>query len=299
MKISAVVVTYNPDIETLLEQFNSVYSQVDNVIYIDNGSSNYEELKLHIASLNDQNMIFMIHNKVNMGLGYAHNQGIRQSEELGSSAVLILDHDSVLRCSFVDELTKALECLCSNNEKVAAVGPIYINESTNEQYPITRYFGPFIKRLKPSSYPVEASVLISSGSLIPIEVLHKIGGMDEKLFVDYIDIEWSYRARSHGYKLYAIPTAVMNHQIGDKRASIFGRMVSIHSPLRRYYLSRNSIYMLRCPYVSWGYKVRELIFNMLRVIVFTLISHDRLKYLKYSFRGVFDGIKGKFGKCPF
>lgn len=298
MKIAAIIVLYNPNIELLIKQFESVCNQVEDVIYVDNASSNYDDFITAIGNNRKKHNIHIIKNDINMGLGYAHNQGIQEAKKIDAFAVLVLDHDSVLKPNFVYELTNSIKILYKSGVKVAAVGPIYINESTEEQYPITSYVGPFIKRLKPSKLPVEASVLISSGSLIPIDVLHQVGGMNEDLFIDYIDIEWSFRARSKGYKLYAIPSAIMNHQIGDNRISIFGRMVSIHSPLRRYYLSRNSIYMLKCPYVSVGYKLRELTFNALRMLVFALISDNRMLYIKYSLKGVFDGIKGKYGKCP-
>lgn len=297
MIVSAIIVTFNPDMKLLLQQYKSVCSQVNYIVYVDNGSSNFYEYKKAIEEVTlVSNDIRFIRNEHNMGLGYAHNQGIRMAKELKAQAVLILDHDSVLRSEFVKSLLFAMKKLLAENVKLAAVGPIYINEKTKEQYPITRYWGPFVKRLKPEKQLVEASVLISSGTLIPINILDIVGGMDENLFVDYIDIEWSYRVRSMGYKLYVVPSAIMNHQIGDKRIPVFGRMVSMHSPLRRYYLSRNSIYMLKCPYVSWGYKLREFTFNIFRVIIFTLYSSDKSKYLKYSFRGILDGIKGRYGK---
>ncbi|MBM6736207.1 glycosyltransferase family 2 protein [Mediterranea massiliensis] len=296
MKIAAVIVTYNPDLKLLLEQYTSVCKQVDVIIYVDNNSSNYEiiyKLLMQKNTLGD-NLCF-IHNELNRGIGYAHNRGIFCAKKKGVDAVLILDHDSVLKDNFVKNLSSSL--VENEVSKIAAVGPVYMNSTTGEYYPITTYIGPFIKRLRPTSHPVEASFLISSGSLIPLNVIDDIGGMNEELFIDYIDVEWSYRAKSKGYKLLAVPTAVMEHRIGDKRISILGRTISVHTPLRRYYLTRNSIYMVKLPYVSLGYKIRELSFNILRILIFVILSEQKMKYLKYSMRGLLDGIKGKYGKC--
>lgn len=295
-RIIAVIVSYNATEDIFLNQYISLIDQVEEVIYIDNGSTNYERVYDVIRSHSSDKLPYsIIRNIENIGLGAAQNQGIRCAKKHGADFILILDHDSVLKPDFSKELLKGFHSIKS--QRIGAVGPIYINESTNEIYPITKYIGPFIKRLHPHDIPVKASCLISSGSLIPIAVLEEVGGMNEDLFVDYIDIDWSYRAVSKGYELYAIPKAIMNHRIGDKRISILGRKISFHSPLRRYYLSRNSIYMLRCPYISKGYKLRELTFNLIRILVFSLISKDKKKYIKYSFRGLKDGIKGKFGKC--
>jgi len=297
MIISAVIVTYNPKIELLVQQFKSLDSQLNNIIYVDNSSQNILSFESEILAIPTSVNIYFIKNSVNLGLGKAHNLGITKAEELNSDFVLILDHDSVLKPTFLSELLNGFFQLEEQKIPVGAVGPVYIDNITKEVYPITRYSGPFIKRTYPVSEPVEASVLISSGCLIALSTIKQVGYMNEELFIDYVDIEWSYRCRYFGYKLYAIPTAIMEHQVGDKRVSILGRMISVHTPLRRYYLSRNSIYMLRCPYISWGYKFRELTFNVLRILIFSLISNQKIKYLKCSFLGLYDGLRGHYGKC--
>lgn len=297
-KVVAIIVTYNSDIDVLVSQYQNLVSQVEGIVYVDNGSANYDEIIENLTRIvGESKGVKYIHNEINKGLGYAHNQGVELAGTLRASSVLILDHDSIVEPSFVQNLLDAKHELENKGEAVGAVGPIYCNVKTGEIYPITKYWGPFIKRMQPTRFPVEASVLISSGTLISMEVLKNVGGMHEGLFVDYIDIEWSYRARKKGYKLYAVPKAVMNHQIGDNRMSIFGRKISVHSPLRRYFLARNSIHMLKCPYVSWGYKLRELTFNILRIVVFALISDTKMEYLKYSFKGLRDGLHGIYGKC--
>ena len=54
--------------------------------------------------------------------------------------------------------------------------------------------------------------------------------------------------------------------------------------------------MLRLPYVDIGYKFREVFLNILRIAVFTTISHDKFNYLHLSFKGLKDGILGNFGQ---
>ena len=44
--VYAGIVTYNPKIERLIENINSIYPQVDKVIVYDNGSENIEDIKL-------------------------------------------------------------------------------------------------------------------------------------------------------------------------------------------------------------------------------------------------------------
>lgn len=294
--VCAIIVTFNPEMEVLKNQYNSLSAQVDHIVYIDNGSKDIELLRgLFFEEIKTESTV--IYNDINKGLGFAQNQGIRVAKAIQASHILLLDHDSVLDRSFIKNLLIAEDELLMQKINVGAIGPTYINKKTGEVYPITKYMGPFIKRISPECLlvPVEASFIIASGSLIRMSVIDVLGMMNEKLFVDYIDVEWSFRAKKHGFGVYVSPKALMDHQIGDNRVSIFGRMISVHSPIRRYYLTRNSIYMLRCPYVTWGYKLREFVFNFFRIIIFSLISQDRVKYLKLSFRGLRDGINGKYG----
>jgi len=296
--VSAIVVLYNSDLVLLQQQFKSLQGQVTHIIYVDNFSNNIDDIELLIARFTEEySNVYLIRNIQNQGLGCAQNQGILKAKQLGSSYVLLLDHDSVLQQNFVDSAIFTERKLTDSGLKIGAIGPMYFNVKTGEIYPITKYIGPFIKRIKPLDAPVEASFLIASGSLIPISVINEVGGMNEELFVDYIDVEWCFRAKAYGYKLFVAPGAKMDHQIGDKRTSFFGRTISVHTPIRRYYLARNSIYMLKNKNVYFGYKLREFVFNLLRLIVFFFYSKERKKYLKYSIIGFCDGFKGVTGRC--
>jgi rhamnosyltransferase len=298
MNISTITVTYNPEINILLEQINSLLNEpISNIIIVDNGSNNIESIQ-NIIHCNDKNdKIILLSNYENKGLGYAQNQGIIKAKELGTEHVLILDQDSILEKGMINNLFVTENVLLLKGIKTGAIGPKYYSKLTGEIYPITKYIGPFIKRIKPDKHPVEASFLISSGCLIRLSVIDDVGYMNSDLFIDYIDVEWSFRARNKGYKLFVSPNALMSHSIGDKRRNILGRSISEHSILRRYYLYRNSMFMIKCPYISFGYKLRELTFNFIRFIVFLIYSKQKLKYLKFGILAYVNGIRGKMGKC--
>lgn len=298
--ISAVIVTYNPDLFIFSRQLNSLKGQLNSIVIVDNNSSNIVEIKGKIADfLNSSDLeIHLICNTNNVGLGRAQNEGIKFAESKDVTHVILFDQDSILDFGFVEGLLYSENELLKQGIKVGAIGPTYYNEKTGEIYPISKYYGPFIERILPSDRPIEASFLIASGCLISLEVIKHIGYMNEDLFIDYIDVEWSFRAKSLGYSVFASPCSKMKHSIGDNRKSIFGRSISVHSPLRRYYLYRNSIYMIRDPKIFLGYKIREIAFNAFRFVVFLILSKERRKYFKYSISGFIDGFKGIKGNCP-
>jgi len=299
VKTATIIVTYNPSINALKKQINRLLEQVQLIIIIDNGSNNSTELIKELTGIESQNKITVFENRENKGLGYAQNKGIEIAIKEKATHILLLDDDSLIEENFVSNLLSDYEALLKPGIKVGAIGPTYYNEETGEQYPITKYVGPFIDRKLPKEEPVEASFLIASGCLIPTSVIQEVGLMNEDFFIDYIDVEWSFRAISKGYKLFATPRAQMNHVIGEKRVSVFGRKISLHSPLRKYYLFRNSIFMIKCPYISNGYKIREIIFNLLRLIVYLMLSNEKKSYIRYTYHAYLDGFRNKKGKCEY
>ncbi len=298
-RISAVIVTYHPELKKLKEQVDRLVKQVQYVVIVDNNSANANEIAEVFSEAIYAGVVNLYYNGENKGLGYAQNKGISIAVSLGTLYVLLLDDDSLIEENFVDNLISEYNHLTNNGKKVGAIGPVYYNEETGEKYPITKYIGPLIDRRHPEDVAVEATFLIASGCLIPVEVLNNVGLMNEDFFIDYIDVEWSFRAISKGYRLYATPKAQMNHIIGERRANVFGRKISIHSPLRKYYLFRNSIFMIKCPYISFGYKVREIIFNFLRFITYMILTDDKKRYIRYAFLGYKDGFVGKKGRCTY
>lgn len=296
--IVTVIATYNPDLTILKDQYDSVENQVDSIVYIDNGSKNIEEIKRFLKQSANASKVALICNHTNMGLGYAQNQGINKAKELGCTHVLLLDHDSVIEKTFVTNLLHAEEDLLHKSVKIGAVGPVFYSSETGVQYPVSLVRKFKIEKLYPSKYDTSVSFLIASGSMIRREVLDAVGLMNEGLFVDTIDIEWSFRTIAKGYSLYVTPKAQMKHKIGDRRITFLGRNISYHSPLRRYYLCRNCVHMFRFKYIPLPFKLRALFLNFARIVAMMVNSKDnRWNYLKYCSIGFWDGLRGVKGRC--
>ncbi|MCK7450798.1 glycosyltransferase family 2 protein [Enterobacter chengduensis] len=294
LKIAALIVTYNPDAEVLAKLIERLKtSRLDLKIYLaDNASDNAQYLKDEY--LPDHDYTFL---STNLGLAGAQNILLKKIMDSDSDAILFFDQDSEPTDEFISSLSQGLIELNAKGHKVGAVGPVFYDPRTGTNTPFSLIDGCRIKSIHPQSHePLKVSFLINSGMLVPVGVLRKVGLMRDELFIDYIDIEWCLRTASNGYSFYAIPDAQMSHTIGDERKLFLGREVSIHSPLRRYYLARNSIYMMRLSYVPIGYKLREAIFSTIRTMMFVACVDKKIMYIKYILRGWKDGILGKYGK---
>ncbi|CZV62328.1 glycosyltransferase family 2 protein [Enterobacter cloacae] len=294
LEIAALIVTFNPDIQILAKLIERLKSSKLNlkIFLIDNASNNAQDLMS--TYLPEHDFIFL---QENIGLAGAQNILLQKIMNSDSDAVLFFDQDSEPTDEFITCLTQGLMNLKSQGHKVGAVGPVFYDPRTGTNTPFSLIQGCRIRSIHPeSSVPLEVSFLINSGMLVPVQTLKDVGLMRDELFIDYIDIEWCLRTASKGYSFYAIPDAKMSHTIGDARKFFLGREVSIHSPLRRYYLARNSIYMMRLPYVPTGYKFREVIFSTIRTLMFVACVDKKLTYIKYILRGWKDGIQKKYGK---
>lgn len=294
-QVFAIIVTYNPDLTVFSEQLRSLKGSVGFII-VDNASSNSADIPGTVDNLALEEVHF-VQNATNMGLATAQNQGIEAARKLGASHVIIFDQDSIPDHRMVDTLLATEVRLLEEGKMVGALGPITYDPDTLVQYPITKYSGPIIKRYFPvPGESTDATFIIASGSLIRMSVLDEVGGMLDDLFIDYIDVEWCYRAQARGYKIFVSADARMSHMVGDQRVKFFGRSISKHSPLRRYYLTRNSFLVMRLPHIPFGYKTRELLLNFARFVAFFYFSDERLKYLKYVKKATVDGLCGNFGK---
>ena len=65
-RIIAVVVTYNPNLRMLDEEYNSIVGQVNKLIYVDNYSNNHNEL---FAWAKNKRKLQFVWLKLNEGLG--------------------------------------------------------------------------------------------------------------------------------------------------------------------------------------------------------------------------------------
>lgn len=288
----AVVVTHNPDIVLLSRNVRVLLSQAD-VCVVDNCSSNAGSLALSMRELG----VDVVVREQNFGLADSQNFGINIARSSHHKFVILFDQDSCPEIDLVPILIGEYSRLKKDGVKVGALGPLAVDERNGENYRISVYNGWRLKELVPVGTDLlKPAFLIASGCLIPLEVLDRTGDMRPDFFIDYIDIEWSFRARALGYELFVVPTTKLHHAIGDKRVSIFGRRVSLHSPKRRYYLTRNALLMARLPYVSRYYRLRELVLVFLRFVVMFALAGDRVLVLKFFLSGLRDGIIGRGGE---
>jgi rhamnosyltransferase len=290
--VIAVVVAYHPKVGELEASIKSLLKNFKKVIVVWNGPHPFE--------ISDCLMVKGIHvldMKSNVGLAKGLNEGIEKAFKLGAAWVYLSDQDSILPLEFKYRAIKYSHNI-PKLFKVAAIGPNYFNQITQEEGRIIR--SEFLRRRrdqpnKNKSY-IEADYLITSGSFISKTALNEIGLMDSKLFIDLIDVEWGLRAKNKGYKFFVLPKVRLDHKLGDHPFTIFGKMFPIHSPLRIYCYFRNSIYLYKQSYISLNWKLIDCVRNIFRFLFYVILVKPRWKYLRMALVGIYHGITGRMGK---
>lgn len=146
--------------------------------------------------------------------------------------------------------------------------------------------------------PYAADIVLASGTAATAETFLLAGGMDEGLFIDFVDIEWCLRCRKHGVPLLVVPQAVMRHSIGGKSTDLGVARVLVHSPGRCYYQIRNSFLLFRRDSVPKVLAGREFLVLLAHKMALIAAVSNRLAYLSSYAQGIYDGLKGVTGRNP-
>jgi rhamnosyltransferase len=129
-------------------------------------------------------------------------------------------------------------------------------------------------------------------------VLEEIGEMNEGFFIDHVDTEWIFRARSRGYHSFGVCDAVMEHSLGTDTFHFWvgrWRNVPMHSPERHYYVFRNSVILLRMAHAPVRWIQNDIVRLIAMAIIFPVFAPNRLRRIRLMVRGILDGLRGVTG----
>jgi len=287
--ICAVVVTYNID-KIIFKTVDSIKNQVGKVLIIDNGSQRRETQDyLEKIKKKEKDKVTIIFNSENKGIAAALNQGAKYALNHNFKWLLTLDHDSVASPNMVEELLKGYFFLKKSQPKtkVGILAPIPYDYNVK-------------KALVSLNWPGnihEAIMVITSGSLINVQIFKEGIFFNTDLFIYYVDNEFCLQIRRKGYKIFLVKEAKLLHQEGKKEIKrLIYRTVTYHgyAPLANYYIFRNGIYLLKNyspPEKKWI--IRRIIKDFIKILLY---DKQRFKSLKFSWKGVLDGWRGRLGQ---
>jgi len=269
MKIAAGIVLYNPDLTRLKANIDAIYTQVELVVLIDNNSSNLNDIKRAYKYYRN---IVIIENKLNLGVAAALNQILSYGESRDCSWVLTLDQDSVCPSNLIEKYYEHIY-----RPKVAVISPVIID--INREYKNNNNKNDFEVVEK----------CITSAALTNVFVWRKLGGFDEKMFIDLVDFDFCKRIISMGHTIIKVNTVNLLHEIGNitqHKFLWFTINIKNHSHIRKYYMTRNILYLSK-KHSTKGSMI-EAYLRIIKLLILTAV-YERDK--KVKIKAIFNGIK--------
>ena len=289
--VSAVIITYNVE-NDFKNRINKLKGKVNEIIVVDNGSkaetiSMLKELEKEIT---------IIYLEKNKGIAYALNTGIKYSIEKGYDWILTLDHDSIVTDNMINNMLKCYEGFEEElKEKVAMLVPVHVEEKEHENNRVINN-----EEVSSKSY-TEVLTEITSGALTKASIYKSVGLYDEKLFIDLVDHDYCLSLNKKGFKVIQVNSAILIHNLGESvKKSILGlKMIPTnHSPLRRYYMSRNRHYIwnkYKKDFPGWVLTdKRRFITENLKIVLFEDNKIEKFKYIREGIRDYKNNIFGEF-----
>lgn len=289
--IVAIVSAYNPKSD-LVDRVRKHSAQVAHIVVVDDGSPNADVetwQKLTTAGAE------VLHHAENRGIAAALNTGISAALEFNPEAwILTMDQDSELTDDYVENALFTFRQVSAQGIRVGLIAP-----AKHNGYPV--------KMLKSRGGPVEAFDPMQSGCLIPGAVIRDAGTLDESLFIDGVDTDFNARLRALGYSLPVSMESDLGHELGKPRhVVLFKRIVhfrgrplalTYHTPLRVYYITRNSLvvgrrYLRNRPVWMLERLWMEVESNLVRLA----FGPDRRAYALAWRYGVRDALRSQLGK---
>lgn len=276
MKMLAGIVLYNPDLKRLRENINAILPQVPQLLLVDNGSSNIKDILEEYQSREKINFICLNNN---LGIAAAQNKICIYAKDNGFNWAITLDQDSVVPENLISEYKKY-----ASDESIGIICPRIIDRNAGE-----------INYNRIVSNIEDISQCIASASAIRLSAWEKTGGFYEPLFIDSVDFDMCWSLKELGYRIIRANNVSLLHEVGHSKLVHFAgkdRMILNHSPLRYYYIIRNSIIV--------GRRHKRLLKNLKASarIIYQVNRYENniLQKNKMILTGLFHGIIGKAGK---
>lgn len=230
----------------------------------------------------------------NIGLGAGLNAVMSAAREEGFTTLILFDQDSVPTTDLIDQLAERWHDLSAKGYRLAAVGTRLVVPS-DQGYKAIRYAW----RGKPlSSGAAAVNFLPTSSSLVSIPAWEAVGPFRADYFIGSIDVEWGFRAWSQGYQSICLLDVEMAHRWGTpvvEPGQGWRPQIVRQSDLRTFYYLRNSIDLLRQPYVPWRWRVESAIRMIGQIGVLLIWRRFNWRAFNVVCRALWAGAKGRLG----
>lgn len=263
MKIAAVVVTYNPSASGLYKNVKAFADYVDCILIQRNSLATFE----YLSEWEDK--VVYLGTGRNEYIAKPLNDAIDYCLSNDYDYLLTMDQDSMWM-NFGDFIS--LVRAQAHNNKVAIYAPNCNNQFKDKLIPYH-----------------DIEWVIQSGMLLNVQIAKALGGFREDYKIYGVDEEYCYWARIHGYKTRVFTNCELKQNFGRITKTIFGFETLNYSPIVRYFLIRNMIWMRREFRDSTTLRrICAVLFYNIRGII--LGESDKIRKILMLAKGVWEGV---------
>lgn len=286
--LSIIIVNYNAKsyLENCLE---SIYANLSakettfEVIVVDNNSTDDSIQMVREKFPN----VKLIENERNEGFIKANNKGIIASK---GEYVLSLNNDTVVLPGALEELTNFMDC----HPDAGACGAKVLNSDGSIQhqckrgfptissalsyflglhkvFPKSKFFGHYLMTYLDPNQINEVDSLSGACLMVRREVINHVGIMDEDYIMYGDDLDWCYRIKKAGWKIYYVPDARIIHYggMGGSRALPYRNIWEFHRSMvifyKKHFSKNRSLFLNWFVYGGiWLKAITNLAINFLR-----------------------------------
>jgi len=280
MNIAGVVILYHPDIKQLSENINTYVLGLKQLYIYDNSEIQTPGIEAALNNL-PPCINYQFFNS-NQGIAKRLNQAVDAAMQSQYDYLLTMDQDSSFKSGDFEK---------------------YISLVQKEEYTKVAQFGincqPQITMSR--EQPEEALTLITSGSILNLSIIKKVGDFNEDLFIDFVDAEFSYRVVQQGLINLMFSNILLNHALGKL---VLGRSLMtfkkslriIHAPIRAFYITRNGLFLL-FKHKGLSEEMKQDVIRCMKILKNDLIYHPQLTQVYLNvMKGIFAFCFNKMGK---
>ena len=228
--VSVIVVTFNSEdtIENCIKAVEDTVRRHAFEIIVSDNSENLETEKV-VSNILDKNISY-IHNNENLGFSKGNNVAVKKAK---GKYVLFLNPDTVVyektidgMLDFMDEHPEIGASTCfvelpngklddsSHRGFPTPWGAFSHFSGLSKAFPKSKMFGGYNLSYLNTSKTHEIEALAGSFMLVPFTIGEKLGWWDEDYFFYGEDIDFCYRIKKAGYKIYFVPEFKALHYKG-------------------------------------------------------------------------------------
>lgn len=278
--IAAAIILYNPDFN-ILKNINTYKNQVAFIYIIDNSLKVNDSLLDELKKMDNAEVI---HNSKNLGMAVALNIAAQKAISGGYDFLLTMDQDSQASPDLVVRLADK------------------ITQISNPGIISPRHHNINYKLVQSKEEIEEVQVVMTSGNLLNLQAYQLVGGFEDKLFIDYVDIDICFKLFLNNYKIYRINSVLLEHKEGNLQTlNIFNKTIRPynHKPIRWYYKIRNYHY-IKQKYNNlfpeyFKEEKKRIKRDLMKVLLF---EKQKLSKFNFVLKGYFHYRKGILGKYP-